>query len=187
MKGRLVFFCLEFEPDAGGLRDELDGLLGELGFEEATLERVAGPDGLSEAGWATLEVELPSDAAHGLGRVSERLGDLTRQLARALGDRALGVYVDGTGGGRAALHGARSPRSSEGEAFHVVRQAAAWMETDPNALARYFSAYAVHNELAGPVDLSAADTGEAEEDRFVEAKLRQAREYMEQYLSRRKG
>lgn len=187
MQGRLVLFCVELDPDAGGLREELDGLFGELGLEEASLERVAGPEGLSDAGWAALELSLPAGAPGDLRRLGERLGELTRRLSQALADRALGVYLDGEGRGRAALYGSRSPRSSEGEAFHVVRQAAAWMEADPIALARYFSAYAAQSRLEGPVDLSAADTAEESEDRFVEAKLRQAREYMEQYLARRKG
>ena len=85
----------------------------------------------------------------------------------------------------------------------MVRQAASWIESDPEQLARYFAASErPKNELVGPIDLSRASgaegdraqresDGEApaemdEDDRFVEAKLKQARELMDKYRAARK-
>src|SRR5439155_9831766 len=95
------------------------------------------------------------------------------------------------------------PRGTSGDPFHVVRQAASWIETDASQLARYFSVFdRPKNELVGPLDLTRA-TGSGsdakqrelegdppaemdEDDRYVEAKLKHARELMEKYRAARK-
>jgi hypothetical protein len=186
---RLVFFCSDIDTDLDSVRDGLVDLFETANLTGAELKRVGAPESLSEAGWMALTVKVTrggrTAAAAALG---PHLVDATRTIAKALREEAFGVYVDAAGAARAVLHGAGGfPRVCEGETFHVIRQLASWIETDPDQLFRYFSAYAQRNEIVGPVDLSDVEVppdvprDSDEEDRFVEAKLKHARELMDRY------
>jgi hypothetical protein len=188
---RLVIFCVDIDADLPRVNELLAPFFAELGLGGAELKRGRAPEGLVEAGWMAVQVK-PSRAVLTL---CEHLQPLAQRISAALGEKALCVFVDSAKGtAQAFLRGGRGqPRMSEGESFHVIRQVAAWLEADPHSLSRFFSTYAARNELVGPVDLTdvAASPevaeGEDEEDRYVEAKLKAGREWMERYLLRRKS
>ena len=199
---RLVIFCADGEADLEVLRAELDELFERCGVSGVEMKRVGGPEALTEAGWAALSLHAPDD---GRTRLGQRLAEVTRGIARVLREEALGVYVDGQRATAAACFAKPRglPRGTSGDPFHVVRQAASWIETDASQLARYFSVFdRPKNELVGPLDLTRA-TGSGsdakqrelegdppaemdEDDRYVEAKLKHARELMEKYRAARK-
>ncbi len=187
---RLVFFCSDIDTELDPVREALAELFEQANLAGAELKRVGVSEALSGSGWMALTVRparagrLPAASA-----LAPYLVEATRLVAKVLREEALGVFVDPDANtARAVLHGAGGfPRVSEGEPFHVIRQLASWLETDPDQLSRYFSAYAQRNELAGPVDLSDIEVPPEvpregdDEDRFVEAKLAHARQLMDRY------
>ncbi len=187
-KPRLIVFCSEIEADLERVREAL-AEAAEQPLEGGSVVRTRTPDGMAEAGWMAVSVQL--------GALAAPLETVTGLFSRVLKDSVLGVMMEGQSGmARACYHSpGMFPRSTEGEGFHVIRQAASWIEADPNALVRYFNAHAQRNELGQPVDLSdviAAPEEEPsgaeldDEDRYVEARLRRAHELMQRYLGNRK-
>jgi len=195
VKQRLIIFCSEIDADLAKLRQALAELSDQHSLPELELEPVDGPESLAQSGWMTLSVTREGAAAD-LARPGGHLEQLVQACARALSGDVLGLFVDGTTYARACLQSPGGfPRSSEGEVFHVVRQAASWLEADAVQLLRYFSAGVGRARLGTQVDLSEVQVSaedkdlEADmddDDRFVEAKLKDARELMQRYLSARK-
>jgi hypothetical protein len=87
-------------------------------------------------------------------------------------------------------------KALEGEFLDVLRQAAKWLEVETTVLARLLGNNPARNLLAAAVEFGEEVKPSAEqapkppepdeEDRFVEAKLAEARSLMERYLSSRK-
>jgi len=195
VKQRLLIFCSEVDADLSKLRQVLAEWSDQHTLPELAVEPVDGPESLAQGGWLTLSLTVMGAGVE-LSKTGGQLEQLVQVSARALSGAVLGIFVGGASHARACLQSPGGfPRSSEGEVFHVVRQAAGWLEADTVQLLRYFSAglrqarLGTHVEL-NEVQLSAEDKEvEAtldEDDRFVEAKLKQARELMQQYLSTRK-
>lgn len=196
MKQRLIIFCSEIDADLEKVRQVLAELCDQQGLTELDIEPVDGPEGLAQAGWMTLAVSREGVPAADLSRMGSHIEQLVQGCARALGEQVLGIYVEGKGTyARACLQSPGGfPRSSEGELLHVLRQVAGWVESDAVQLLRYFSGGAGRNAVGAQLDLSelqvSADDKDLEtemddDDRFVEAKLKLARELMERYLSAR--
>lgn len=114
-----------------------------------------------------------------MASVRTRLDRLAESVSKQLGDDVLCIYLDPFHRrSRACLQSPSGfPRSSEGDSFHVLRQAAGWVEADPVQLLRFF------NGTAGA--LPEHKTEPDEDDRFVEKKLEEARELMRQYQARK--
>jgi hypothetical protein len=196
VKQRLIIFCSELDADLAKVRQALSELSDQHGLAELELEPIDGPEGLTQSGWMTLQVSRAGTTAVDLARLGSHIEELVQSCSRVLGEDVLGVFVDGNAYGRACLQSPGGfPRSSEGEIFHVLRQAAGWVEADAVQLLRYFSAGTSRGTVGNQLDLSEVqvsaeekepDTELDDDDKFVEAKLKQARELMERYLSARK-
>jgi hypothetical protein len=195
----LVVFCSEIETDLEAVRPQLNEVLERAQLEKATLQRISGPEGLKESGWMAVAITAPGMQSAAVAAALEPLlGDLLTAFAKALREKVLGICLAPDGKrARACLQPrAGYPRSTTGESFHVIRQAAAWLEADSNHFLRYFGAYAQSNDLIGPLDLSdvfgaGPAEGEAEvvrdaDDQFVESRLKAAAEWMARYLGNRK-
>lgn len=196
VKQRFIMFCSEIEADLEKVRQALIELSDQHGLNELEIEPVDSPEALAQSGWMTLSVSRVGATPADLTRLGSHIEQLVQACARALGEGVLGIFVDGKAYGRACFQSPGGfPRSSEGEIFHVLRQAASWVETDAVQLLRYFSAGAGRPGIAAQVDLSEVqvsaedkdiETEMDDDDRFVEAKLKLARELMQRYLSARK-
>lgn len=188
---RLILFCSDVDVDLEEIHRALVEVSAELEAGALEVDEVEGPQALAAAGWTTIAVRREKDAPS-----DANLEVLVKACCTALNEDVLGVFMDAINGyARACLHTPGGfPRSSEGEVFHVLRQTAAWVEADPVQLMRFFAPPPPKNELQAPVaDLSDVQVSEEnveaeldEEDRFVEAKLKTAREWMDRYQSMRK-
>jgi hypothetical protein len=196
VKQRLILFCSEIDADLEKVRLALAELSDQHGLAELELEPTDGPEGLTQGGWMTLQVSRVGAAPVDLSRLGSHIEELVQSCSRALSEDVLGIFVDGSTYARACLQSPGGfPRSSEGELFHVLRQAAGWVEADAVQLLRYFGPGLTRGGVGNQLDLSEVqvsadekelDTEMDDDDRFVEAKLKQARELMERYLSARK-
>jgi hypothetical protein len=180
---RLVIFCAECPKDLGQTCAWVREALVPLGVRDAELKPVPGPASLAQAGWSAFGVFLPKANKQGWTFVRERLEGLADRLSKQLGDDVLCVYVDPTHRrSRACLQSPSGfPRSSEGESFHVLRETANWVEADPVQLLRFF------NAANGESPESEPEAEPDEVDRFVQAKLEEARKLMAEYLSRKEA
>ncbi|MGQ0508900.1 MAG: hypothetical protein ACT4TC_26660 [Myxococcaceae bacterium] len=193
-KQRLIVFCSEIEADLDRVRRALADSEDQR-TEGAQLARTKTPQGLADAGWMAVAVHFAESERSG-EIVPGELEAITRLFARVLKDGAVGVLVHPAGGQARASYCSPGmfPRATDGDSFHVIRQAASWLEADADSMVRYFNAPAQKNDLAQAVDLSAlfmleepsAPAGLDEDDRFVEAKLKSAHELMQRYLGNRK-
>jgi hypothetical protein len=165
---------------------------------------------LADAGWRVAELKLSPSG--GKAVPEDHLDALVRAVARDFRDQAVGLYTDKAGSyGRASMsEPGRPSRSLEGEYIDVVRQSARWLGVEGPVLGRLLDGGATaRNLLAAAVDFGGEDPSKApaakgqkgpgrrhpepppappepdEDDRFVEAKLGEARRLMEQYLSNR--
>ncbi len=196
VKQRLIIFCSEIDADLEKVRLALSELSDQHGLAELEIEPVDGPEGLTQGGWMTLQVSRVGAAAVDLSRLGSHIEELVQSCSKALGEDVLGIFVDGNAYARACLQSPGGfPRSSEGEIFHVLRQAAGWVEADAVQLLRYFSPGVSRGGVGNQLDLSEVqvsaeekdlDTEMDDDDRFVEAKLKQAKELMDRYRGARK-
>jgi len=195
---RLILFCADVDVDLGELHRALRATCDWL--EPSTLEVnvVEGPETLAAAGWTTVAVRS-GWSENGLRAVRRELDVLARACAAALHEDVLAVLVDhASGSARACLQSPGGfPRSIDGEVFHVLRKTATWVDADPVQLMRFFAPPSRPSELqpqAGDLsdiqlsgeEESHMDAEPDEDDRFVESKLRAAREWMERYRAAQK-
>jgi len=194
---RLILFCADVDVDLEEIHRALGAACEQVDASALEVDEVEGPEALTAAGWTTVAVR-PSRRGDGLGAVEKNLDALARACATALREDVLAVYLDhANGSARACLQSPGGfPRSIDGEIFHVLRQTATWVEADAVQMMRFFAPPARPNELqvqAGEIS-DIGLTGEEkdleaepdEEDRFVEGKLKSAKEWMEQYRAARK-
>jgi len=193
LRPRLVLFCSELDLDLDKVRHALSSLGEDREVEGLELEEVEAPESLSSAGWMAVAVRPMRGRGMDVGALEGHLEALVGALADALSDDALGIYADPVAGyANACFHRqAGSPRGAEGELSQVLRQAASWVEGDDAELTRYFRPDPASDADPAKAPPPAAgekelDAEEDDDDRYVEAKLRQARHYMEQYLGSRK-
>lgn len=195
---RLILFCSDVDVDLEEIHRTLSAACEQLDASSLEVDEIEGPEALAAAGWTTVAVR-PSRPGEGLDAVEKNLDALARACAAALSEDVLAVYLDhANGSARACLQSPGGfPRSIDGEIFHVLRQTATWVEADAVQLMRFFAPPPRPNELQAQAgELSDIGlTGEEkdleaepdEEDRFVEGKLKSARELMERYRAERKG
>ncbi|MCP3144264.1 hypothetical protein [Pyxidicoccus xibeiensis] len=200
---RLILFLSDVEGNLTALRQTLKRVCEAVELPTPEIKWVeAPPEGLAEAGWHAAELELPPAPGRKARKseqpfLEEQLDAMTQALAQDFRDRALGVFVDREHSyARTCVSGPGRPsKAVEGEVLDVIRQAARWLDVETGMLAKLFGGgNAARNLLAAAVDFG-NEPGAAkppvppepdEDDRFVEAKLAQAKLYMEQYRSNRK-
>ncbi|ATB36055.1 hypothetical protein CYFUS_001469 [Cystobacter fuscus] len=206
---RLVLFLADIEGNLTALRQTLSRACETAHVPLPDVRWVEAAAPMTDAGWRVAEVKLQPSG--GKAVPEDHLDSLVRAVARDFRDQAVGLYTDKAGSyGRASLsEPGRPSRSLEGEYIDVVRQTARWLGVEAPVLGRLLDGGATaRNLLAAAVDFGndappqgAAAPGKPnrrgeqppapppepdEDDRFVEAKLVEARRLMEQYLSHRK-
>lgn len=204
---RLVLFLADIEGNLAALRQTLSRACELAHVPMPDVRWVESATALADAGWRVAELKLSPSG--GKAVPEDHLDSLVRAVARDFRDQAVGLYTDKAGSyGRASLsEPGRPSRSLEGEYIDVVRQTARWLGVEAPVLGRLLDGGATaRNLLAAAVDFggdephSPAPTGKGrrqeqppapppepdEDDRFVEAKLSEARRLMEQYLTHRK-
>jgi len=194
---RLILFCSDVDVDLEEIHRALGAICEQLDTSALEVDEIEGPEALTAAGWTTVAVR-PGRGGDGLDVVEKNLDALARACATALREDVLAVYLDHVNGSaRACLQSPGGfPRSVDGEIFHVLRQTATWVEADAVQLMRFFAPPPRPNELqAQAAELSEGgfsgeekevDPEPDDEDRFVEGKLKAAREWMERYQGSRK-
>ena len=207
---RLVLFLADIEGNLTALRQTLSRACETAHVPLPEVRWVESATAMADAGWRVAEVKL--NPSGGKAVPEDHLDSLVRAVARDFRDQAVGLYTDKAGSyGRASLsEPGRPSRSLEGEYIDVVRQTSRWLGVEAPVLGRLLDGGATaRNLLAAAVDFgseapqqnAAPATGKAgrrgeqppapppepdEDDRFVEAKLVEAKRLMEQYLSHRK-
>lgn len=164
-ESRLLFFC---PPGARVDRLEwpLQMLLERIAAPPAELAAVETAGALDAAGWRAFLVRSTTgrSAAHAM---AAHVTEATAALAQELGAAVMGLYVDLSGDGARLSRCApgATPETFAGQRDAVLTRAAAWLQVPPAGLTPFFRA---GDE---PDDEPDAD------DRYVEDKLRQAREW----------
>ncbi len=206
---RLVLFLADIEGNLTALRQTLSRACELAHVPPPEVRWVETAAAMADAGWRVAEVKLMP--ASGKAVPEDHLDSIVRAVARDFRDQAVGLYTDKAGSyGRASLsEPGRPSRSLEGEYIDVVRQTARWLGVEAPVLGRLLDGGATaRNLLAAAVDFggeapkpgaapAGGKTGRRaegppappepdEDDRFVEAKLVEAKRLMEQYLSTRK-
>ena len=196
---RLLFFLCDIEGNLTALRQTLRHVCEEAGLSAPDVAWAEGPPAFAEAGWRIVEV-LPGPEGTPECGLEAHLQLATEALARDFRERAvvLLVHPDERYARASQSQPGRAARNLEGEFPDVLRQAAHWLTLDTLALARLVgeprrtvNVLAAHADFgdgpqpppdARPTPVPAAPAEPDEDDRFVEAKLAQARALMAQYL-----
>jgi hypothetical protein len=173
---RVVFFC----PSTSGVGvDRLEApvrrLLSRIQGPPAELAPLEAAGALSEAGWRVLLLRSLSEgcAAQAL---SAYVNEATCAMAAELEGDVLGLFLD-VGGDSARICRCgpeNGPETFVGRRGMAIGRAAEWLAVPAGSLRALF--------LLDPQD---ADYEPDEDDRFVEEKLREARELMERYRQRK--
>lgn len=167
---RVLFFCPASHARVERIEAPLLRLLARIQAPPAQLVPVEEASTLSEAGWKVFLVRSLTDhpVAHTLAAY---VSEVTCSLAAELEVEVLGLYVDVTGdSARICRCGPEDgPETFAGRRQVALGRTAEWLEVSPSALSVLFQ-----------VDLPEDYEPDAD-DRFVEQKLREAREFMEQY------
>lgn len=193
---RLILFLSDVEGNLTALRQTLRRICEEIGQPTPDVKWTQSNSTLADAGWHVAEVVMPTGRKARDGMLEEHLEKLAQALAQDFRDRVVGLYADRANSyARVCMGGPGRPaKTLEGEFLDVLRQAAKWLEVETTVLARLLGNNPARNLLAAAVDFGEDAKGAAEqappappepdeEDRFVEAKLSEARELMAQYLS----
>lgn len=193
MTPRLVIFCSDIDSDLQPAMESLHDVFEHARVAAPRLVSVVPPAPLREAGFRALSIQGERlSGEESARRLSEHLHAVTRTFARQLREEVLGVFADIPNlEAQACFHPPGGfPRSGEGDAFQVLRQAAGWLETDANGFLGWFGAYdlaitgnVVAQDEAG-VPRAVIETARDEEDAFVESRLTAARELMQRYRAK---
>lgn len=190
---RLVIFCSDVDTPLTPVMEALAEVFELAKVAAPRLVNILPPEAMRDAGFRALTLQgerLTSEES--ARRLAQHLHAVTRTFARTLREEVLGVFSDvGNLQAQACFHPPGGfPRSSEGDAFLVLRQASGWLETDTNGFLSYFGAYDVALGANSPVPAlenvtralkDAAEPVVDEEDVFVEGRLLAARELMSRY------
>jgi len=198
---RLLLFLSDVEGNLTAVRQTLRRVCEAASLATPDVKWVEPrPEGLADASWQVAELTLPPAPGRKARKseqpfLEEQLDAMAQALSHDFQERALGIFVDREHSyARTCLSGPGRPsKAVEGEVLDVMRQAARWLEVETGLLARMLGGgNAARNLLAAAVDFGGEPGAPFkpaepdEDDRFVEAKLAQARAYMEQYLNARK-
>ena len=194
MTPRLVIFCSDIETNLQPAMEALSEVFEHARVSAPRLISVVPPPVLREAGFRALSIQgerlSPEESAR---RLSQHLHAVTRTFARHLREEVLGVYSDVQSlETQACFHPPGGfPRSGEGDAFQVLRQAAGWLETDANGFLGWFGAYdvaitgnTVAQDHAGVPRAVVETDPRDDEDAFVDSRLKAARELMARYRAK---
>lgn len=176
---RLVIFCSDVDTELTAAMEALRDVFELARVSAPRLVNVLPPEPLRESGFRALTIHGERlTAEESARRLSQHLHAVTRTFARTLREEVLGVFADVDNlTAQACFHPPGGfPRSAEGDAFQVLRQAAGWLETDGNAFLGYFGGYDVsfNKTSAEPDPLD-------DEDVFVRGRLERAAELMARY------
>ncbi len=167
---RVLFFCPAPHARLERVEGPIRRLLSRIQAPPAELAPIDEAGTLSEAGWKVFMVRSLSErsAAQALAAY---VSEITCTLATELDGEVLGLYVDVTGdSARICRCGpADGPETFAGRRQVALGRTAEWLEVSPAGLSALFQ-----------VDMPDDYEPDAE-DRFVEQKLREGRELMEQY------
>ncbi len=167
---RVLFFCPASHARVERIEGPLRRLLARIHAPPAELVPVEEAGALTQAGWKVFLVRSMTEhnVAHTLAAY---VSEITCSLAAELEVEVLGLYVDVSGdSARICRCGPEDgPETFAGRRPVALGRTAEWLEVSPSALSTLFQ-----------VDLPDDYEPDAE-DRFVEQKLREAREFMEQY------
>jgi hypothetical protein len=167
---RVLFFCPASRARVERIDAPVRRMLARIQAPPAELTLIDEAGSLSEAGWKVFMVRSLTErsAAHALAAY---VSEITCSLAAELDGEVLGLYIDVTGdSARICRCGPEDgPETFAGRRVVALGRTAEWLEVSPASLAALFQ-----------VDMPDDYEPDAE-DRFVEQKLREAREYMEMY------
>ena len=193
---RLILFLSDVEGNLTALRQTLKRVCEELGQSTPEVKWTQSATALGDAGWHVAEVTLPTQRKPRESHLEEHLDRLTQALSQDFRDRAVGLFADRANSyARVCVGGPGRPsKMLEGEFLDVLRQAAKWLEVETTLLARLLGNNPARNLLAAAVDFGEEGKDAAaeqpapppepdEDDRFVEAKLSEAKQLMERYLT----
>ncbi len=192
---RLMLFLSDVEGNLTALRQTLKRVCEGLGQSTPEVKWTQSATALGDAGWHVAEVTLPPSRKPRESHLEEHLDKLTQALSQDFRDRVVGLFADRANSyARVCVGGPGRPsKMLEGEFLDVLRQGARWLEVETTVLARLLGNNPARNLLAAAVDFGEEGKGAAEppapppepdeEDRFVEAKLSEAKALMERYLS----
>lgn len=167
---RVLFFCPASHARLERIEGPVRRLLARIQAPAAELTPIDEAGTLSEAGWKVFMVRSLTErsAAHALAAY---VSEITCTLAAELDGEVLGLYVDVTGdSARICRCGPEDgPETFAGRRQVALGRTAEWLEVSPTSLSALFQ-----------VDMPDDYEPDAD-DRFVEQKLREARQFMEQY------
>lgn len=167
---RVLFFCPASHARVERIEAPVRRLLSRIQAPPADLVQLEEAGTLNEAGWKVFMVRSLGErsAAHALAAY---VSEVTCSLAAELDAEVLGLYIDVTGdSARICRCGPEDgPETFAGRRHVALGRTAEWLEVSPAALSALFQ-----------VDMPDDYEPDAE-DRYVEQKLREAREFMEQY------
>ncbi|MFL5320976.1 MAG: hypothetical protein ACJ790_15035 [Myxococcaceae bacterium] len=179
---RLIIFCSDVDTELAPAMDSLAELFELAKVSAPRLVSIVPPEPLRAAGFRALTIHGERLSAEETARrLSPHLHAVTRTFARTLREEVLGIFAHVEGlEAQACFHPPGGfPRSAEGDAFQVLRQAAGWLETDQNAFLAHFGAYDLATAKV-PAEENASESVD-EEDDFVERRLQAAAEWMARY------
>lgn len=170
---RVVFFCPTSSTQLERIEAPVRRVLNRISAPPAELAPLEAAGALGDAGWRVYLVRSMTErsAAHALAAY---VSEVACAIAAELDTEVLGLYVD-VGGDSARICRCgpdEGPETFAGRRRVVLDRTAEWLDVAPNSLSALF-------QLGG----DAEDELDAE-DRFVESKLREAREFMARYRQR---
>lgn len=171
---RVVFFCPTSSAQLEHVEAPVRRVLTRISAPPAELAPLEAAGSLGEAGWRVYLVRSMTErsAAHAL---AAHVTEAASAIAKDLDTEVLGLYVDvGSDAARVCrCLPDESPETFAGRRRNVLDRTAEWLDINPAHLSALFQL--------------ALDTDEEmdAEDRFVESKLREARELMQRYRQNR--
>jgi hypothetical protein len=167
---RVVFFCPTSSAQLEHIEAPVRRVLTRISAPPAELAPLEAAGTLGEAGWRVYLVRSMTErsAAHAL---AAHVTEAAAAIATELDTEVLGLYVD-VGSDTARVCRCvpdENPETFSGMRRNVLDRTAEWLDINPASLSALFQ-----------LGLETDEEPDAE-DRFVEAKLREARELMQRY------
>jgi hypothetical protein len=167
---RVVFFCPVSNAPLEHVEAPVRRILTRIAAPPAELAPLEVAGLLGEAGWRVYLVRSMTErsAAHALAAY---VSEAAAAIASELDTEVLGLYVDVAGDSARICRCSpdEGPETFAGRRRVVLDRTAEWLDVNPASLSVLFQ-----------LGVDAEDEPDAE-DRFVEAKLREARELMQRY------
>jgi hypothetical protein len=167
---RVVFFCPTSSAQLENIEAPVRRVLTRISAPPAELAPLEAAGTLGEAGWRVYLVRSMTErsAAHAL---AAHVTEVASAIAAELDTEVLGLYVDVASDSASVCRCLpdEGPETFAGQRRNVLDRTAEWLDVNPASLSVLFQ-----------IGLETDEEPDAE-DRFVEAKLREAREFMQRY------